>query len=52
LHRGEEAKVVGYCIADRLSDAYDGIEGNRIGPSRCQMVIDYMKIIPVKGVDG
>lgn len=23
-HRGEEAKVVGYCIADRLSDAYDG----------------------------
>ena len=23
--RGEEAKVVGYCIADRLSDAYDGI---------------------------
>lgn len=22
--RGEEAKVVGYCIADRLSDAYDG----------------------------
>jgi nitronate monooxygenase len=24
--RGEEAKVVGYCIADRLSDAYEGIE--------------------------
>jgi len=24
-HRGEEAKVVGYCIADRLSDAYDGL---------------------------
>ncbi len=24
-NRGEEAKVVGYCIADRLSDAYDGI---------------------------
>ena len=24
-HRGEEAKVVGYCIADRLSDAYDGV---------------------------
>lgn len=24
-HRGEEAKVVGYCIADRLTDAYDGI---------------------------
>lgn len=23
-HRGEEAKAVGYCIADRLSDAYDG----------------------------
>ncbi len=23
-HRGEEAKVVGFCIADRLSDAYDG----------------------------
>ncbi len=23
-HRGEEAKVVGYCIADRLSDAYMG----------------------------
>ncbi len=23
--RGEEAKVVGYCIADRLSDAYDGL---------------------------
>ena len=23
-HRGEEAKVVGYCIADSLSDAYDG----------------------------
>jgi nitronate monooxygenase len=23
-HRGEEARVVGYCIADRLSDAYDG----------------------------
>jgi nitronate monooxygenase len=23
-NRGEEAKVVGYCIADRLSDAYDG----------------------------
>ena len=23
-HRGVEAKVVGYCIADRLSDAYDG----------------------------
>ena len=23
-HRGEEAKVVGYCIADRLSDACDG----------------------------
>jgi len=25
-HRGVEAKVVGYCIADRLSDAYDGIK--------------------------
>ena len=25
-HRGEEAKAVGYCIADRLSDAYDGKE--------------------------
>ena len=25
-NRGEEAKVVGYCIADRLSDAYEGIE--------------------------
>jgi len=24
--RGEEAKVVGYCIADRLTDAYDGIK--------------------------
>jgi len=24
-NRGVEAKVVGYCIADRLSDAYDGI---------------------------
>ena len=24
-HRGEEARAVGYCIADRLSDAYDGI---------------------------
>ena len=24
--RGKEAKVVGYCIADRLSDAYDGLE--------------------------
>jgi nitronate monooxygenase len=24
-NRGEEAKVVGYCIADRLTDAYDGI---------------------------
>jgi nitronate monooxygenase len=24
-HRGEEAKAVGYCIADRLTDAYDGI---------------------------
>ncbi|MEA3456748.1 MAG: nitronate monooxygenase [Campylobacterota bacterium] len=23
-NRGEEAKAVGYCIADRLSDAYDG----------------------------
>ncbi len=23
-HRGEEAKAVGYCIADRLSDAYNG----------------------------
>ncbi len=23
-HRGEEAKLVGYCIADSLSDAYDG----------------------------
>ena len=23
-HRGEEAKAVGYCIADRLSDAYYG----------------------------
>lgn len=23
-NRGEEAKVVGYCIADRLSDAFDG----------------------------
>ncbi|HHD80578.1 MAG TPA: nitronate monooxygenase, partial [Campylobacterales bacterium] len=25
-HRGVEAKIVGYCIADRLSDAYDGIK--------------------------
>jgi nitronate monooxygenase len=25
-HRGEEARQVGYCIADLLSDAYDGIE--------------------------
>ncbi len=25
-HRGEEAKAVGYCIADRLSDAYEGME--------------------------
>jgi nitronate monooxygenase len=25
-HRGEEAKQVGYCIADSLSDAYDGKE--------------------------
>jgi len=25
-HRGEEAKKVGYCIADRLSDAHDGIK--------------------------
>jgi nitronate monooxygenase len=25
-HRGEEAKQVGYCIADCLSDAYDGKE--------------------------
>jgi nitronate monooxygenase len=24
-NRGEEAKIVGYCIADRLSDAYDGL---------------------------
>jgi len=24
-NRGEEARVVGYCIADRLSDAYDGM---------------------------
>ena len=24
-NRGVEAKIVGYCIADRLSDAYDGI---------------------------
>jgi len=24
-NRGEEAKIVGYCIADRLTDAYDGI---------------------------
>jgi nitronate monooxygenase len=24
-HRGEEAKTVGYCIADRLTDAYEGI---------------------------
>jgi nitronate monooxygenase len=23
-NRGEEAKVVGFCIADRLSDAYEG----------------------------
>ena len=23
-HRGEEAKAVGYCIADRLSAAYEG----------------------------
>ncbi len=23
-NKGEEAKIVGYCIADRLSDAYDG----------------------------
>ena len=23
-HRGEEAKAVGFCIADRLSDAYEG----------------------------
>ncbi len=27
-HRGEEAKAVGYCIADRLSDAYNGDEDN------------------------
>lgn len=26
--RGEEAKIVGYCIADRLSDAYDGIKAS------------------------
>ena len=25
-NKGEEAKAVGYCIADRLSDAYDGIK--------------------------
>ena len=25
-NRGVEAKLVGYCIADRLSDAYDGLE--------------------------
>jgi nitronate monooxygenase len=25
-NRGVEAKVVGYCIADRLSDAYDGLK--------------------------
>ena len=25
-NRGKEAKIVGYCIADRLSDAYDGIK--------------------------
>ena len=25
-HRGEEAKQVGYCIADRLTDAYEGKE--------------------------
>ena len=25
-HRGEEAKAVGFCIADRLSDAYEGKE--------------------------
>ena len=25
-HRGEEAKKVGYCIADRLADAYEGDE--------------------------
>jgi len=25
-NRGVEAKAVGYCIADRLTDAYDGIE--------------------------
>ncbi len=25
-NRGEEAKAVGYCIADRLTDAYDGNE--------------------------
>jgi len=25
-NRGEEARIVGYCIADRLSDAYDGIK--------------------------
>ena len=25
-NRGVEAKIVGYCIADRLSDAYDGIK--------------------------
>jgi nitronate monooxygenase len=25
-NRGVEAKVVGYCIADRLTDAYDGIK--------------------------
>ncbi len=25
-HRGEEAKQVGYCIADRLSDAFEGKE--------------------------
>lgn len=24
-NRGEEAKIVGYCIADRLTDAHDGI---------------------------
>jgi nitronate monooxygenase len=23
-HRGQEAKAVGYCIADRLADAYHG----------------------------
>ena len=27
-HRGEEAKAVGYCIADRLSDAYYGDTDN------------------------